>query len=164
MLSDVYGGFGTTINAYGFDFSISCAYQLGGKIYDGAYASFMHPGSASRAGQNWHKDILKSWSAANSKTDIPRVNASDQYTNSASDRFIISSNYLDITNITLGYTLPISLIKKVQVNSLRVYLAADNVALFSKRKGLDPRQSYTSANAYTYSPMRTISGGIKITF
>ncbi|MGR4857809.1 SusC/RagA family TonB-linked outer membrane protein [Bacteroides pyogenes] len=164
LLSDVYGGFGTTINAYGFDFSISCAYQLGGKIYDGAYASFMHPGSASRAGQNWHKDILKSWSAANSKTDIPRVNASDQYTNSASDRFIISSNYLDITNITLGYTLPISLIKKVQVNSLRVYLAADNVALFSKRKGLDPRQSYTSANAYTYSPMRTISGGIKITF
>lgn len=164
LLADVYGGFGTTLNAYGFDFSISFAYQLGGKVFDSAYQSMMHQGSAARAGQNWHNDILNSWSETNPNSNIPRVNSVDSYANSSSDRFLISSNYLDLTNVTLGYTLPKSLTVKYGINGLRVYCTADNVALFTKRKGLDPRQSYTSINATTYSPVRTISGGIKVTF
>lgn len=164
MLPTVYGGFGTTVAAYGFDFSISCAYQLGGRVYDSGYASLMHVGSASSAGQNWHKDILNAWSETNKGSNIPRMNNKDLYTNASSDRFLISSNYLDITNITLGYTLPKSLLAKFDITNLRVYLAADNVALFTKRKGLDPRQSNSSVNAMRYSPIRTISGGVKLTF
>lgn len=166
MLPTVYGGFGTTVAAYGFDFSISCAYQLGGRIYDSGYASLMHNGSASRAGQNWHKDILNSWSATNTNTNVPRVGSgtADTYASSTSDRFLISSNYLDLTNITLGYTLPKSWLSKLDIAALRIYFAADNVALLSKRKGLDPRQSSTSADATRYSPVRTLSGGIKLTF
>ena len=47
-----------------------------------------------------------------------------------------------------------------------VYLAADNVALWSKRKGLDPRQSLSGEDATSsfYSPIRTVSGGINLTF
>jgi len=164
ILPDVYGGFGLNLNAYGFDFSASCAYQLGGKIIDSGYQSLMHSGSASNAGQNWHKDILNSWSTTNSTSNIPRVNAGDLYTNSTSDRFLISSNYLDVTNITLGYTLPKSLTTKLQINSLRFYVAGDNLALFAKRKGLDPRQSYTSAGGFRYAAVRTISGGVSLKF
>ena len=40
----------------------------------------------------------------------------------------------------------------------------DNVALLTKRKGLDPRQSYTSSANSNYSPIRTISGGLTLTF
>lgn len=164
LLPDVYGGFGTTLNAYGFDFSLSFAYQLGGRVFDSAYQGMMHQGSASRAGQNWHTDILNAWAETNKNTHIPRLNSSDSYTNSNSDRFYISSNYLDLTNITLGYTLPKVWTTKLGISGVRIYGAADNVALFTKRKGLDPRQSYTSINATTYSPVRTISGGVKFTF
>lgn len=164
ILPNVYGGFGLNLNAYGFDFSASCAYQLGGKIIDSGYQSLMHSGSASSAGQNWHKDILNSWSKTNSTSNIPRVNAGDLYTNSTSDRFLISSNYLDITNITLGYTLPKSLTTKLQINSLRFYVAGDNLGLFAKREGLDPRQSYTSAGGFRYAAVRTISGGVSLKF
>lgn len=164
MLPKVYGGFGTTLNAYGFDFSISCAYQLGGRVYDSGYQSLMHNGSSTYAGQNWHKDILNAWSESNPSSNIPRLCNTDQYTNSTSDRFLVSSNYLDITNITLGYTFPKSWINKLEIAGLRIYFAADNVALFTKRKGLDPRQSFTSVNAMRYSPVRTLSGGIKLTF
>ena len=97
-------------------------------------------------------------------TDVPRLYTSDTNTNSMSDRFLISSNYLDITNITLGYTLPSSWTRKVHISKLRLYMAADNVALFTKRQGLDPRQSYTAAGSYRYAPIRTISGGINLTF
>lgn len=163
-LPDVYGGFGATVKAYGFDFSISCAYQLGGKCYDSGYARLMHGGTASTAGGGWSTDILNSWSSTNTNTDIPRVCASDKYANAASDRWITSSNYLDITNMSFGYTLPKSITSMLQISSVRFYVTADNVALFAKRKGLDPRQSYGSNTALQYSAVRTISGGISVKF
>ena len=163
LLPKVYGGFGTTLNVYGVDLSVACAYQLGGKIYDSAYASLMHSGYSS-AGKNWHADILNSWTPENTNTDVPRVNTADQYTTSTSTRFLVSSNYLSLQNITLGYTLPSKLTKKLHIEKLRVYAVADNVALLSARQGLDPRQGYTSSNNATYSPIRSISGGISLTF
>ena len=163
LLPKVYGGFGTTLNAYGLDFSVAFAYQLGGKIYDNAYASLMHSGYGN-AGKNWHTDILKSWTPNNTNTDVPRVSVADQYTTSTSTRFLVSSNYLSLQNITIGYTLPSKWTKKLQIEKLRVYAVADNVALVSARQGLDPRQSYTSSNSATYSPIRSISGGISLTF
>ena len=164
LLPTVYGGFGTSISAYGFDASIQCSYQLGGTIYDSGYAQLMHGGTSSYAGRNWHTDIRKSWTPENPNTDVPRVNASDSYASSSSDRWLTSSDYLSLNNITVGYTLPQNLTQKFMVSKLRVFFAADNVALLSARKGLDPRQSYTTASTSVYSPIRTISGGVNITF
>ena len=162
ILPKVYGGFGTSLNAYGFDFSISFAYQLGGRMYDNGYASLMNSGTD--PSQNWHKDILKAWTADNKGSNIPRLSATDQYANYLSDRFLTKSDYLSINSITLGYTLPKSWVRSLNISSLRVYMSADNVALFSKRKGFDPRQSYTTASADVYSPIRAISGGLSLSF
>ena len=71
---------------------------------------------------------------------------------------------MSLQNITIGYTLPSKVSKKIRIEKLRVYAVADNVALLSARQGLDPRQGYTSSNNATYSPIRSISGGISLTF
>ena len=164
MMPTVYGGLGTTFEAYGFDASIQLSYQLGGKIYDTGYRRLMHGGASSSAGWNWHKDIYNAWTPENPTSNIPRLNAGDKYTNSVSTRWLTSSDYLSINNITVGYTLPQQLVKKVMLDKVRVYFTADNVALISARKGLDPRQSYISATTALYTPIRTISGGISLTF
>ncbi|MDD3488470.1 MAG: TonB-dependent receptor [Paludibacter sp.] len=164
LLPKVYGGFGTSIDAYGFDASVQCSYQLGGTIYDSGYQGLMHGGTASNGGRNWHKDIYNAWTPENTNTNVPRLDANDLYASSTSTRFLTSSDYLSLNNITIGYSLPANLIKKVDINRLRVYFAADNVALLSARKGLDPRQSYISATTALYTPIRTISGGISLTF
>ncbi len=165
ILPTIYGGIGTTLDFYGFDFSMQCSYQLGGKIFDSGYQQLMHGGSSSNLGTNWHKDILDSWSPENPNSDIPRLNAFDQgYNNATSTRFLVSSNYFSINNITLGYTLPKRWTSKLGLESLRVYGAADNVALFSTRRGLDPRMSFTAASSFSYTALRTVSGGIKVTF
>lgn len=161
-----YGGFGTTFKAYGFDLSLQFAYQFGGKIFDSAYQGFMHPGTS--AGRTWHKDILNAWTPENTETDVPRLytvtNDGKNYANSTSDRFLISSNYVSLNNITVGYTFPSKWTKKFQVQSLRIYGAAENVAIWSKRKGLDPRQDFISSNNSTYPGIRTISGGVRVEF
>ncbi|MBO7193098.1 MAG: TonB-dependent receptor [Bacteroidaceae bacterium] len=164
LAPDVYGGFGTSFELYGFDFSIQFAYQFGGKIYDNSYAALMHGGTSADVGQNWHNDIAKAWTPENRFTDVPRLNHSDKYANSQSDRWLVSSDYLSLNNITFGYTFPKKWVRVLGLNSVRIYGAADNVALFCAREGMDPRKGTTSTHASTYSALRTISGGIKVTF
>jgi len=161
----VFGGFGTTLRAYGVDFNINLSYQIGGKQYDGTYARFMSSPTGSSTGYNFHADVLDSWTPENKSNEIPRFMFGDTYSAGASTRFLTNASYLNIENINLGYTLPVQLTKEAHVNSIRIYVSAENVYYWSKRKGFDPRQSYsTTTNATYYSPMRTISGGITLNF
>jgi TonB-linked SusC/RagA family outer membrane protein len=164
ILPKIYGGFGTELKCYGVDLSVAFNYQAGGRVYDTGYQRLMHAGGSSDAGQNWHMDILNAWTPTNTDTDVPALNAGESNANGTSDRWLISSNYVGLQNITLGYTFPAKLTKKAHIEKIRLYAVADNVALWSARKGLDPRQSFTTANSFYYSPMRTISGGVSITF
>ena len=160
-LPDAYGGFGTSVSYKGLDFSMDFTYQLGGKIYDSSYSSLM---SISR-GRSFHADLLDAWTPSNTSSDIPRIQYGDSYAAYTSDRFLVSGSYLSLQDVTLGYTLPRALCSKIGINKVRVYATGSNLWLWSKRQGLDPRQSITGAtsNAY-YSPIRTISGGITVTF
>lgn len=166
LMPKAYGGFGTSLSAYGVELSLQFAYQFGGKIFDSTYQGLMDPGSTSSLGQAWHKDILNAWTPENTNTDVPRLQSESKYNaaNSTSDRFLISSNYLSLNNITLGYTLPAKWTNKIKVSDVKLYFVAEGVALWSKRKGLDPRQGYVSSDNSTYSPIRTFSGGVKFSF
>ena len=165
-LPKAYGGFGTTLTAYGFDLSVTFDFQLGGKIYDNNYATLMgNIASSADAGSAVHVDVLKSWSPNNVSSDIPRFQYGDQYTTSASDRFLTSASYLNFQSVTLGYTLPQNLIKKIGLNNLRIYATGENLGFWSARKGLDPRYSFSgNESVNVYSPVRTIMGGIQVSF
>ena len=164
ILPKVYGGFGTTLTAYGFDVSAQFSYQLGGQIYDSGYQQLMHGGISSSMGRNWSVDIRNAWTPENTNTDVPRICLSDKYANQQSDRFVVSSNYLSINNVTVGYTLPASITNKVKISKMRVYFTADNLALLTARNGLDPRQSFTSSTTSRYTALKTLSGGVNLTF
>lgn len=166
-LPPVYGGFGTTVKFYGFDFGLQFSYQIGGRTFDSQYGKLAHPGKIDNLGTNFHTDMLNAWRPDNRNTNIPKLDAQSPY--SLGDQWttfnLVSSNYLSLNNITIGYTLPTKLTSKWGIESIRVYGVADNVALWSKRKGLDPRMSLTATGDYAgYSVVRTISGGIKVVF
>ena len=167
-LPKLFGGFGTSLNAYGFDFSIQCSFQLGGKYYDGNYQQLMW--TQASAGQAWHKDVLNAWTPENTNTNIPRMDGDTQVAQSAVDRFFISSNYLAINNVTLGYTLPKAWTKKIKIESLRLYVAGENLAVFAARKGVDPRNTFglgsftMDQGSSSYGAMRAITGGVTLTF
>jgi hypothetical protein len=155
----VFGGFNTTLFAYGIDLSIAFDYQLGGTMYDGSYAGYLSAPNASSVGKNIHLDAYNAWTPDNRDSQQPRFQYDDLYMNSTSDRFLISSNYLNISNISIGYTFPAKWFKGA-ISNLRVYAVCDNVWYWSARKGMDPRGTGTGQ----YSPIRTISGGVSLTF
>lgn len=165
-LPDLYGGFGTGLRWKDLDFSINFSFQCGGKVYDNDYSALMDSPTTDTHGNNFHKDILSSWSPENATSNIPALIYGEQYNGAFSDHFLISASYLSLDNINLGWTLPRIWTRKVGIDKVRVYVSADNVALWSKRKGLDPRQSMAGDNATAsyYSAIRTISGGIQVAF
>lgn len=170
-LPDLFGGWGTTLRAYGFDLSAQVSFQLGGRIYDGTYQALMHT-SSQTIGSAWHKDALDAWSPENTSSDIPRLDSDYSVGQSAVDRFQTSSDYLSINNVTLGYTLPRRLLDNIGISALRVYVAGENLAVFSARKGLDPRFSFgtgsyvygSGASSNYYAAMRTITAGVSLSF
>jgi len=171
-LPKVYGGFGTTLSYLGIDLAASASFQLGGKMYDGTYQSFMHTEGSQGTGSAWHKDALKAWSPENPNSNIPRLDGDSSVGQSAVDCYQISSNYLSLNNVTLGYTFPKSLTQKIQISNLRIYVAGENLAVLTKRQGIDPRFSmgtgsfvYGSGSSTNYyAAVRTLTGGLTFTF
>ena len=140
-------------------------YQIGGVAYDSGYATYMASPTATSLGRNFHKDVLKSWSDANKGADIPRFQYGDVYTAAASDRFLTNASYLNFQNAQIGYTLPSRVTEKMRLANFRVYVTCDNIWYVSCRKGFDPRFSMSgSTNNAVNSPVRTVSGGISLTF
>lgn len=159
-----YGGFGTSFEFFGVDLSVSFSYQIGGQVYDSGYARLMDVPSSSIGG-NFHKDVFKAWTPDNPNSDIPRFQKLDQNVASASDRFLTDASYLNFQTAQIGYTFPKKWMDKIKVSKLRIYVTADNIWYWSRRRGLDPRMSFTGSTGDSYcSPVRTVSGGLTITF
>ena len=161
-IPDLYGGFSTAIEAYGFDLNASFAYQIGGWVYDSMYSGFMSSGSA---GTNWHKDIFNRWTPENRYTDVPRLQTNSLDQGCSGDRSLTKASYLSLRSMTIGYTFPKRWMSKANIENLRVYVVGDNLFLWSARRGFDPRQSIMEGTTgYNYSAMRTVSLGINLEF
>lgn len=164
-LPDLFGGFNTSIKAFGFDLSAQFNYSIGGRKWDSGYQSLMTPPYGQIVGRSYHRDIYNAWTPENPDSNIPRWQYDDMTFANASDRWLIDGSYLSLRNITLGYTFPRSITSKLKMQSLRIYASCENLYYWTKRKGFDPRMSLV-AGSYSddYSPMRNISGGISVQF
>jgi hypothetical protein len=96
---------------------------------------------------------------------MPRAVYGDPNNNTRpSDRYIEDGSYLRLKNLTLGYTLPATLLQKVHISGLRVYFSADNLFTISKYTGFDPEVGNSSIDWGTYPVTRTFSLGVDLKF
>lgn len=77
--------------------------------------------------------------------------------------FLKNASYLRVKNITIGYTLPKELTRKISIQRLRFYFSGDNLLTFTKFKGLDPERK-EDGTATQYPQNRICSFGINIDF
>lgn len=160
-IPDVYGGFTNSFSYKGFDLSIFFSYQIGGKMYDSNYATLMHPGTF---GTHWSTDILNRWQNPGDVTDVPRLQNNYTAASAASSRWLTNASYLALKNVSLSYTLPKFIQNKLDMKNCKIFLTGDNLFLVSKRKGMDPQQTFDGTADHTYVPNRVVSLGINVTF
>jgi TonB-linked SusC/RagA family outer membrane protein len=157
----VFGSIGTTFEVKGFALSFLLNYQIGGKFYDGNYAGLMRPSY----GSSLHADVLKSWQKSGDVTDIPRLDITNTGNiNAQSNRFLIDASYLSFRNVTLSYAFNRSLLSKLGLTQLKVYVSGENLSVISKRTGMNPAESFNGTNSAIYTPNRVVSAGVNLSF
>jgi len=106
--------------------------------------------------------------AQDAKGNLTAVNPNHNYTQN-SEYLIESGSYLKLKNITLGYTFPSSLTRKIGVRDLRIFLTGTNLFTITNFSGSDPEfaGSVTAYSEYSlglYPQTRTYNLGIDINF
>lgn len=161
-IADYFGSVTNTFTYKAFSLSVIMNYQVGGKAYDATYQSLM---SYSGYGGSLHVDALDAWKQVGDPTSIPRLDVGrSTFNNATSSRFLIDASYINMRSATLSYNLPTPFIKKVGLSRVNVYASGENLFLVSKRKGLDPSESFTGVNTNNYTPTRVVSLGLNASF
>ena len=161
---DVYGSLQTSFEYKGLGLMLTMSYQLGGKGWDTLHSALTGTGEFGKA---LSIDMLGRWQQPGDITDIPRMdNAQNANFNATSTRQLVSNNGLWFNSAMLYYTFPKRITQSIigSMNSLKVHLNAENLALVSARKGYNPFSTFSGVTSYDYSPSRVLTLGVNLTF
>lgn len=127
-------GVNLTATWRGFDFYIFVQGTAGNDIYDATRRT-------DALETNLPAWMLNRWTGEGSSNRLPRYVRGDGYNWQSNDLYVYDGSYFRIKNIQLGYTLPENLTRKVSISKFRVYVAAENLATWTKYHGFDPEIS-----------------------
>jgi len=138
-----------------FDFSMFWQGVAGQDVYnDQKFQTDFY--SITDAGSNKGNRMLNAWTTANTGSDIPALttnNAGNE--NRTSTYFVENGSYAKLRQVQIGYNLPESLIKKVNMTSARVYVSGHNL-LTLKSSSLtcsdpeNPRWMYPNSTSFSF--------------
>ena len=148
------GGFGINARAYGFDLSANFNFSIGNDIYNANKIEFSTTGkyqyrnmiSDMADGKRW-TNLNADGTICNDPDQLRALNATTSMFSPYTDRMVFSDwavengSFLRLNTLTLGYSLPESLIKRIHLSSLRFYVTAYNVFCITKYSGYDPEVS-----------------------
>ena len=129
-------GLNNTFTFKGFDLNIFLQGSQGNDVYN-LNRYYLEGGLA--AATNAGTIALDRWTPTNTNTTVPRAVFNDpNQNNRISSHYIENGSYMRIKLLTLGYTLPQSLLTTLHSQRIRVYVSAQNLATFTKYTGFDP--------------------------
>jgi hypothetical protein len=143
----------------GFDLTVFLQGVYGNKVFN---ANAIYQESMAIA-QNQTVRTLNRWEGQGTSDYMPRAVYGDPNQNTrASTRYIEDGSYLRIKNITLGYTLPVSVAKSLHFASMRAFASCQNLATFTHYSGFDPEVGANGVDYSVYPVTRTISLGVNL--
>jgi TonB-linked SusC/RagA family outer membrane protein len=159
------GSFSNTVSYRDFDLNFSFQGSYGGKIFNALNQQL----EISTLGTNANVTLEDRWTAANPSNEVPRASSSPL--GIVSERYVEDASFVRLKLITLGYTLPKSVSKKLGATSVKFYVSAENLVTWTKYTGYDPEvSSYEQNNLYpgidfgSYPNSKTFISGLNVTF
>ena len=150
------GGFNINARVYGFDLTANFNWSVGNDVYNANAIEYTQTSKYQyrnlidrmAMGSRWTNidanGNLLNW---NNAEELAALNANttmwSPYTGKyvLTDYYVEDASFLRLSTLTLGYTLPTTLTKRVGINSLRFYVTAYNVFCLTNYSGFDPEVS-----------------------
>lgn len=182
---DVYGGFGLNAHAYGFDLSANFNFSIGNQVYNAnkiEYTStskyqYRNMIDIMADGKRWTNLDPETGMLCNDPARLAELNANTTMWSPYMSKFVLTdwavedASFLRLNTLTLGYTLPQSVTKRVGINSLRFYCTAYNVFTITGYSGYDPESDCIRKDALTpgvdysgYPRSRSFVVGLNLNF
>lgn len=162
-----FGGFDNNFKYKDFDLNIFFRFSGGNKVANVTRRDLMN-----MYFQNNGTEILDRWQSpsnpGNGKVPIIAYGRGSFLNLEAdgSSRWMEKGDFLKLQNVSVGYTFPQDIVKKLTLSQLRVYVQGQNLATFTKYNGLDP-EVYTSAMGIDWNgnpQQRSITFGVNVVF
>lgn len=153
-------------NWRGFDFNVFLQGSQGNDVMNMTLYDF----ESGTGYMNAREDFLKrAWNGEGSTDKYHRISADQGQNQLISDYYVEDGSYLRIKNLQIGYNFCDRLLKIKGINSLRLYVSAQNLLTLTKYSGLDPEIGSTNATLSGidqgfYPQARTWTVGLNIKF
>ena len=160
---DLYGGFGINAHAFGFDLSANFNFSIGNQVYnankiEGTLTSkyqYRNMLTIMADGKRWTNLDPVTGQICNDPARLAELNANTTMWSPYTSQFYLTdwaiedASFLRLNTLTLGYTLPQSLTKRIGINTLRFYCTAYNVFTITGYSGYDPESDCIRSSALT---------------
>jgi TonB-linked SusC/RagA family outer membrane protein len=123
-------GFTLDLQWNGFDLSLNIAGQTGNNIYNAKEMIRPDP-------YNYEAHVMDYWTGPGTSNTEPYPSFGG-YNYNISDKYIYDGSFVRIRNLTVGYTLPATVSKKIAMQQFRIYFKADNLLTLTKYTGYTP--------------------------
>lgn len=158
------GGLSNTFAYKGFDASVLFTFSVGGKVYNRTAA--WYDGSGYDFGDN--KIVAAGedfWQKPGDVVSRPKpIYGGNKNSHRTSTRYLEDGSYLRLRSVSLGYTLPSNIAKKVKMGNIRVYAQGNNLWTLTNYSGMDPEMELQGTEYYRYPNGRTFTFGLDLQF
>ena len=150
------GGFNINARAYGFDLSANFNFSIGNDVYNANAIEWTTTGRYSYRnllddvayGKRWtFIDANGNYLNWNNAEELANLNANTTMWSPYTERYVLTDHYVEdasflrLNTLTLGYTLPQDLTRKIGINSCRFYVTGYNLFCITSYSGYDPEVS-----------------------
>lgn len=170
---DHFGGLTNDFRWKNFDCQIFLQWSVGHDILNANRIEFEQPQAKRNNGLTAIADL---WTPNNTNTDVNTIRYQTVYGkapkgNQVDSRYIEDGSYLKLKSLSLGYTLPQSVLDKMRLKKCRIYVSGQNLLTWTNYSGYDPDVSVGKYGALTpnldysaYPQSSIVSGGVEILF
>jgi TonB-linked SusC/RagA family outer membrane protein len=163
-------GVTNTFSYKGVELSVFLNGVFGNKL--NFYGAGRFSSANGRFEDNQTANQLNAWTPENTDTNVPQARLFFNNGAQASSRFIEDGSFVRLRNVTLAYNLPKSIINKIKLNNVRLYVTGQNLLTFTKYSGWDPEVNADDIvsnialgyDFYTTPQAKTFMGGLNISF
>ena len=150
------GGFNLNARLYGFDLSANFNFSIGNDVYNANAIEYTQTSkyqyrnliSTMAAGSRWtNVDANGNFLDWNNADELAALNANTTMWSPYTSKYVLTDHYVEdgsflrLNTLTLGYTLPKSLLQKIHISNLRFYATAYNLFCITNYSGFDPEVS-----------------------
>lgn len=161
-------GFTNNFSYKGFDLSVFFNGVTGNQI--NIYGMGRYSSANFRFEDNQTRDQLNAWTTPGQRTSIPQARLYQNNGAQISSRYIVDGDFVRLRNLTLGYNLPSTVVNRLKLSKLRVYVSGQNLMTITKYPYWDPEVNSDDFDSniakggdfYTAPQPRTILFGINV--